>query len=204
MKRLRESLVVSSLLIFSLTLSACVVVAPSPAPAAEQETGDREGTEGAEEGTGESMEGIEGMEGAEESMGDESMAGMEDMAMHDHDDEIPADLDTATTRMTEQGTYKVSLASNLDPVGINQIHSWTLTVETPDGQPVENAEIALDGSMPQHDHGFPTSPQVTQELGDGEYLVEGVKFNMTGWWEMRLDVTADGQSDSITFNVVLQ
>jgi hypothetical protein len=203
MKRFPESLALSSLLIFSLALGACVVVTPSPVPAAEQEMGDMEGLEQAEGGTGESMDDMEGMEGAEESSG-ESMVDMEDMAMHDHDDEIPADLDTATTRTTEQGTYQVSLASNLDSVGINQIHSWTLTVKTPDGQPVENSEIALDGGMPQHDHGFPTSPQVTRELGDGEYLVEGVKFNMAGWWEMRFDITADGQSDSVTFNVVLQ
>jgi hypothetical protein len=34
-------------------------------------------------------------------------------------------------------------------------------------------------------------------------LVEGVKFNMAGWWEMSFDITADGQTDSVTFNIVL-
>jgi hypothetical protein len=130
----------------------------------------------------------------------ESAAAMEGMAMSDA---IPADLDTATTRMSDQGTYQVSITSDLDPIDINQIHSWTLHVQTPDGQPVENAEIGVDGGMPQHNHGFPTSPQVTQELGGGDYLVEGVKFSMVGWWEMRFDITAGGQSDSITFNIVL-
>ena len=82
--------------------------------------------------------------------------------------------------------------------GLQSIWSAAMEIQT------ENAEIVVNGGMPQHDHGFPTSPQVTEELGDGEYLVEGVKFNMAGWWEMTLAITANGQSDSITFNIVLQ
>ena len=126
---------------------------------------------------------------------------MEGMAMGS---ELPHDVDTSSTRMTEQGTYQVSIDSNLDPVAINQIHTWNLHVETPEGQPVESADITVGGGMPQHNHGFPTSPQVTKNLGGGDYLVEGVKFNMAGWWEMSFDITGDGQTDSVTFNVVLE
>jgi hypothetical protein len=41
------------------------------------------------------------------------------------------------------------------------------------GEPVENATIAVDGDMPEHGHGLPTCPQVTKYLGNGDYLVEG-------------------------------
>ena len=58
--------------------------------------------------------------------------------------------------------------------------------------------------MPQHGHGLPTRPQVTQDLGNGDYLVEGLKFQMIGWWEVRYTITASEQSDSITFNLVLK
>jgi hypothetical protein len=77
-------------------------------------------------------------------------------------------------------------------------------VETADGQPVENAAIVVDGGMPQHGHGLPTQPQVTQNLGGGDYLVEGLKFQMPGWWEVKFRITADGQSDGVIFNLVLQ
>jgi hypothetical protein len=77
-------------------------------------------------------------------------------------------------------------------------------VETADGQPVENAEIVVDGGMPQHDHGLPTAPQVTQELGNGDYLVEGFKFHMDGWWEIKFVVNSAGQSDGVTFNLLLE
>jgi hypothetical protein len=40
-------------------------------------------------------------------------------------------------------------------------------------------------------------------LGGGDYLVEGVRFNMAGWWEMKFDIQKDGQADTVTFNVVM-
>lgn len=130
----------------------------------------------------------------------EDMEGMEEgMVMS----EVPEDLDTSTTRLTEQGTFQVSVSSNLEPPEINEIHSWTIHVETPDGQAVENAQITVDGGMPQHNHGFPTVPEVTEELGGGDYLLEGMRFNMAGWWELKLGILAGDQSDDVTFNLVL-
>lgn len=79
-----------------------------------------------------------------------------------------------------------------------------MTITTPDGSPIENAEISVDGGMPQHGHGLPTSPKVTEYLGDGEYRVEGLRFQMTGFWEVKFDIRAGGQSDSITFNMILR
>lgn len=115
----------------------------------------------------------------------------------------PGELDTATDRMTDNALYRVSFHSDLDPVAINQIHSWTLHVETADGRPVENAAIIVGGGMPQHGHGLPTRPQVTEYLGDGNYRVEGLRFQMGGWWEVSFDIAADGQQDAITFNLIL-
>lgn len=116
----------------------------------------------------------------------------------------PADLDTARSRLTDDGAFRISYAPVEDPIQINQIHGWTLHVETAEGQPVTDAEIRVDGGMPQHGHGLPTRPQVTQNLGQGDYLLEGVKFQMAGWWEIRLAISAGGRSDTITFNLVLR
>jgi hypothetical protein len=116
----------------------------------------------------------------------------------------PANLDTSTSRLSDAGLYRVSWRSDSDRVPLNQIHTWTLRVETADGQPVENAVILVDGGMPQHGHGLPTSPKVTAYLGDGEYRVEGLRFQMPGFWVMTFSISADGQSDSITFNLILE
>lgn len=117
---------------------------------------------------------------------------------------VPADLDTSTTLMSAQGLYEISYTSDLGSVPINQIQSWTLHIETADGRPVENATINVDGDMPQHGHGLPTQPQVTQYLGNGDYKVEGLKFHMPGWWVMDFVVTAEGQTDQVRFNMVLK
>ena len=117
---------------------------------------------------------------------------------------VPADLDTSTTRPSDNGLFNVSYTASTGSVPVNQMHQWTLHVETVDGQPVENARITVDGDMPQHGHGLPTRPQVTEYLGNGDYLVEGMKFQMGGWWLMDFTITANGQTDAVHFNMMLR
>ena len=118
--------------------------------------------------------------------------------------DVPANLDTSTTRSSENSLFKVSYSTSNGTVPVNQMHQWTLHVETADGLPVENATITVDGDMPQHGHGLPTRPQVTKYLGNGDYLVEGLKFQMGGWWVMDFVITAQDQSDAVQFNMMLK
>jgi hypothetical protein len=127
-----------------------------------------------------------------------------DLGMYFWMNYVPSDLDYATTRPTEQGLYTVSYTSDRGAVPVNQMQSWTLHVASADGQPVENATITVDGDMPQHGHGLPTRPQVTGDLGNGDYKVEGLKFHMPGWWVMDFVITANGQTDQVRFNMMLQ
>ena len=84
------------------------------------------------------------------------------------------------------------------------MHAWQIRLNRPDGTPVRGARFAVDGGMPQHGHGLPTRPQVTQELADGTYLMEGMKFSMTGWWEIKLAIQAAEGADSVVFNTVVE
>lgn len=118
--------------------------------------------------------------------------------------DIPADLDFSTTRSSAQGSFKASISSAVEPIPINMLHSWTLHVERPDGTPVENATITLQGDMPQHGHGLPTTPSVSTYLGQGDYLVDGMKFQMAGWWVVDFDINAGGTTDRVRFNLMLK
>jgi hypothetical protein len=91
---------------------------------------------------------------------------------------------------SESGLYRVGYMSQLDPITINEIHSWTLHVETADGTPVANADIEIRGGMPAHNHGLPTLPEVTEYLGKGDYRVEGMRFHMRGEWEIYVTISA--------------
>ncbi len=116
---------------------------------------------------------------------------------------VPADLDLSLRKATEAGLYVAEIAPEAEPVTVGPMHSWTVTVQGADGTPLEEARIAVDGGMPQHGHGLPTSPAVTEALGDGQYLMEGVKFNMSGWWEIDLAIEGPAGPDAVTFNLVL-
>jgi hypothetical protein len=117
--------------------------------------------------------------------------------------EVPANLDYSTTRLSDKNTFSVSYTASTGTVPVNRMHQWTLHVQTAEGQPVENATIVVDGDMPQHGHGLPTQPRVTKYLGNGDYLVDGMKFQMGGWWLMDFTITADGQTDVVHFNMML-
>lgn len=116
---------------------------------------------------------------------------------------VPSDLDYSTMRLSDNGIFNVSYTASNGTVPVNQMHEWTLHVETADGEPVENAAITVAGDMPQHGHGLPTRPRVTKYLGNGDYLVEGMKFQMAGWWLMDFTITANGQTDAVHFNMLL-
>jgi hypothetical protein len=115
----------------------------------------------------------------------------------------PADLDLALSKPTAYGTYVASLAADQSPIPVGSIHTWTVKVTTPDGIPAKDVTIAIEGSMPQHGHGLPTRPEVTTDLGDGNHLIEGMKFNMPGWWTLTVSIDGPKGPDKATFNVVL-
>jgi hypothetical protein len=115
----------------------------------------------------------------------------------------PPDLDLSLTRPTVERKFVVALQPPATPAAINQIHAWQIKLSSPAGLPITHAQIAVDGGMPQHGHGLPTRPQVTRELADGTYLLEGMKFSMTGWWEIKLAIQSVAGSDKVTFNTVV-
>ncbi len=121
-----------------------------------------------------------------------------------------AGRDNAVTQATREGFYKLSLFSNVSPIPLQKIHSWTLHVETADGKPADNLKIYVNGGMPMHRHGFPTRPRVSEHLGGGDYSVDGIKFNMAGHWEMRFNITekdkpaGSGNKDRAVFEIHLE
>jgi hypothetical protein len=98
--------------------------------------------------------------------------------------------------------YKVTFTP-AESIKVGRLHSWSIQVVDSAGAPVERAQITVDGGMPQHGHGLPTKPVVTKALGGGQHLVEGMKFNMGGWWVVKFTVATAQGSDVVTFNLKL-
>ncbi len=111
--------------------------------------------------------------------------------------------DVGTTKATAGGRYRVLLAPERTPVSLQQLHRWTIRVRLPDGRDALVDQIRVDGGMPQHGHGLPTQPRVTGRLPDGRFVVDGMKFSMPGWWELKLHVSGRAGTDSVTYNLSL-
>ncbi len=103
---------------------------------------------------------------------------------------------------SEQGLFNVTLDSQVEnAVEINEFLEWILTVESVSGEAVSPARITVGGGMPAHGHGLPTQPQVSEYLGEGKYLVKGLKFSMNGRWELSFDIQSEDHRDKVVFDL---
>jgi hypothetical protein len=105
-------------------------------------------------------------------------------------------------RASADGRY-VARVEPGEPIRVNRLHAWRLDVRDRDGNVIAGATITVDGGMPQHGHGLPTRPRVTKDLGNGGYEVDGMRFNMGGWWVVTFRITTSAGTDDVTFNLML-
>lgn len=105
-------------------------------------------------------------------------------------------------RTSASGQYVATLTPER-PLRPRQMQSIRVAVVDGNGNPIERANFTIDGGMPQHGHGLPTRPRVTRSLGLGAYEIEGVRFNMGGWWEFKVTIETGTGTDTVTFNLSL-
>ena len=105
-------------------------------------------------------------------------------------------------RVSEAQMYTATLVA-VAPLKTRTMQTVQVALLDAQGRPCDDAQITVDGGMPQHGHGLPTRPRVTRNLGDGLYEIEGVRFNMRGWWEFTLSIATASGTDRVTFNLSL-
>lgn len=71
------------------------------------------------------------------------------------------------------------------------------------GEAVEKVDIFINGGMPEHEHGLPTSPKITWSDEKDAYLIHGLKFSMPGNWVLKFKInhSDDKLKDQITMPV---
>jgi hypothetical protein len=104
---------------------------------------------------------------------------------------------------SEGGHYRIGARPAAPPVSLHEMHDWIVRIERMEGSSELPTTVLFDGGMPSHGHGFVTRPRVTQNLGDGEFLVEGVKFHMPGPWMLRITVKSHTGSDQVALPVTI-
>ena len=105
-------------------------------------------------------------------------------------------------RASAKEIYRVTLEPAQE-LRLRRLQTVRVRVSDRNGSPIEGAAISVDGGMPQHGHGLPTQPRVTQSLGGGLYEIEGVRFSMGGWWVLKLGIDSPAGADTVVFNLSL-
>jgi hypothetical protein len=100
----------------------------------------------------------------------------------------------AQITVSETEGIQIVITSQVTPIPLNQMHSWVIRLNSDTGEAIENANIRVEGGMPAHNHGLATRPQATDYLGEGEYLVEGLRFHMAGDWLMDIQIEHNGRN----------
>jgi len=119
-------------------------------------------------------------------------------------EEAPEGLSLSKIALSQGGLFRVAYLSDETPPPINRVHGWRIYLEDAGGAPVADAEISVDGDMPEHGHGMPTRPVVRRNMGGGVYEVEGMKFQMPGWWVVTHTISSGGATDKALFNLMLK
>ena len=105
-------------------------------------------------------------------------------------------------RASAKQVYSVALQAPAE-LRLRQLQTVRVVVTDAAGRPVDDAVFAIDGGMPEHGHGLPTQPQVSRALGNGVYELEGLRFSMAGWWQLRLAIVSGAGTDDVIFNLSL-
>ena len=125
------------------------------------------------------------------------------MMMHGQRVARPAEIEFGTGPRASASRQFTAMLQSDQPLRPRRLQTVRVSIVDAGGRPVDDAAIQIDGGMPQHGHGLPTRPRVTRALGSGLYEIEGVRFNMGGWWEFKLAINAASGSDVVTFNLAL-
>lgn len=119
------------------------------------------------------------------------------------DENLPNVNSALSVQKSVNGLFSVAVEPGLKPMRLNKLHYWNLRLSDADNKLVSGAKIRVDGGMPGHGHGLPTSPRVLAGDKPGEYILKGLRFNMGGVWQLKLDIDDGERKDLLEFRFVV-
>jgi cytochrome c peroxidase len=103
--------------------------------------------------------------------------------------------------ISKNGLFRASLTSPAQAFPLHEMQRWNLRLVSRDGAAVTGARIEIAGGVLAHPHSLPTAPLVTEQAGEGRYLIEGVKFDRQGVWRLQLDIRIESRQDIVRFEI---
>lgn len=97
--------------------------------------------------------------------------------------------------------FAVTVKTRPGTVAVGEPFAADIAVCGKDGNTPER--IAVDATMPAHNHGMNYVPEV-KDLGGGRYAAEGLLFHMPGTWRVEVSVYADGKPHRLSRDVEVE
>ena len=115
--------------------------------------------------------------------------------------DCPLDLGRGTGWVVFSDHYMIAFRPEPMRIELGQPFALLFNVCTKNDKPAEL--VAVDAQMPEHKHGMNYRPTIVS-MGDGRYRVEGMVFDMSGPWELGLDVRAGEESERLTHEIIVK
>lgn len=106
-----------------------------------------------------------------------------------------------TAQLTNVPSHNRLYRASLDLTGDSV---WIVRVQSAAGAPVRNARLAMDAWMPEQESVAQTTPTASETSSAGAYRVRPLALDRAGWWNVRVQISAGRQRDSLAFNVALR
>jgi hypothetical protein len=106
--------------------------------------------------------------------------------------------------LSESKALKVEIFPKEDSYSIGDYHQWVISVKDVSDNPVSYAKIGISGGMIGHGHGMPSQPVVSKEFKPGQYLIDGMLFNMMGEWTLLFSIQTPTLNDKVRFDIELK
>lgn len=97
--------------------------------------------------------------------------------------------------------FYVVAEPNPEPIPFNEYFTvWVDVFDGPEGTRLNDSlSVLVDANMPAHEHGMNETPVMTL-TEDGRFQADGLKWFMTGEWELEVYVTTtDGLTEQASF-----
>ncbi|WP_050433354.1 FixH family protein [Chondromyces crocatus] len=100
-------------------------------------------------------------------------------------------------------TLRLQQASPAPPVkGEN---TWTFVITDDTGAGVTGATVTVTPRMPDHGHGSPQPPTVSETGEAGEFQASAIDFSMAGYWEVTIAAAlATGETESFVLGFCVE
>jgi hypothetical protein len=86
-------------------------------------------------------------------------------------------------------------------IHVSEFFALEVALCSREGQP-RISTLRVDATMPEHQHGMNYRASVRPQ-GPDRFIVEGLLFHMPGRWELRFDINAGTERESLTGQVQL-